>query len=167
MNERLRVGFGYDIHRLVRGRKLFLGGVQIPYSKGLLGYSDADVLIHALCDALLGALSLGDIGEHFPDSDPKYRNIPSTELLKATAALLRRKNWLVGNIDIVVIAEEPKLLPYRGRIIKSIASILKIKGGAVSLKGKTNEGLGPVGKKQAIASYAVILLRKGSTRNQR
>ncbi|MCX5697764.1 MAG: 2-C-methyl-D-erythritol 2,4-cyclodiphosphate synthase [Candidatus Omnitrophica bacterium] len=156
-----RIGFGYDIHRLVKRRKLFLGGVQISYPKGLLGHSDADVLIHALCDALLGALSLGDIGEYFPDSDPRYHNIPSTELLKKTVALLRRKNWFISNIDIVVIAEEPKLLPYRERIIKSIASTLKIKEGFVSLKGKTNEGLGPIGKKQAIASYAVVLLHRG------
>ena len=116
----LRIGFGYDIHRLIKGRKLFLGGIQIPYFKGLLGHSDADVLIHALCDALLGALSLGDIGEHFPDSDPRYHNISSCELLKITAGLVRQKKYLIGNIDLIVVAEEPKLLPLREKILKNM-----------------------------------------------
>jgi 2-C-methyl-D-erythritol 2,4-cyclodiphosphate synthase len=155
-----RIGIGYDIHRLVKGRKLFLGGISIPYHKGLLGHSDADVLLHALCDALLGALSLGDIGEHFPDSDPRYHNIASSKLLEASAALVRRQKYSVGNIDLVVIAEEPKLLPYQEKMIKSIASILKIKDCAVSLKGKTNEGLGPVGEMKGIAAYAVVLLKR-------
>ncbi|MCX5714456.1 MAG: 2-C-methyl-D-erythritol 2,4-cyclodiphosphate synthase, partial [Candidatus Omnitrophica bacterium] len=128
----IRIGFGYDIHRLIKGRKLFLGGVRIPHSKGLLGYSDADVLIHAICDALLGALSMGDIGEHFPDTDPRYKDISSAELLKVTADLVRRKKYSIGNIDLVVVAEEPKLLPYRDKIKKQIASILRIKDEAVS-----------------------------------
>jgi 2-C-methyl-D-erythritol 2,4-cyclodiphosphate synthase len=162
MSRQYRIGIGYDIHRLVKGRRLYLGGEEIPYSKGLLGHSDADVLIHSLCDALLGALSLGDIGEHFPDSDPRYHNVRSTELLKKSASLVRRKKYSIGNIDLIVVTEEPKILPHRKKIRKSIASLLKINEDSVSLKGKTNEGLGPIGKRQAIAAMAVVLLnRKG------
>ena len=153
-----RVGIGYDIHRLVKGRQLFLGGIQIPSTKGLLGHSDADVLLHALCDALLGAANAGDIGEHFPDHDPKYKNISSSVLLKKVAALLTRAHCKVNNIDIVVILEKPKLSPYKDAIRKKISDVLKIKVDAVSVKAKTNEGLDEIGKGNAVACYAVATL---------
>ncbi len=155
-----RIGIGYDVHRLVEGRKLFIGGEEIPYEKGLLGHSDADVLLHAICDALLGACGQGDIGEHFPDTDPKYHNIASTKLLEDTCEIIKRKGFVIGNIDSVVIAEEPKLLPFKGKIIKKISQILKINEEKISVKAKTNEGLDAVGQGQAIACYAVVLIEK-------
>ncbi len=155
-----RIGIGYDIHRLVEGRKLFIGGEEIPYHKGLLGHSDADVLLHAICDALLGACGQGDIGEHFPDTDPKYRNIASTKLLEDTCEIIKSKGFVIVNIDSVIIAEEPKLLPFRNKIIKKISQILKINEEKISLKAKTNEGLDATGQGQAIACYAVVLIEK-------
>ncbi|MDD5595185.1 MAG: 2-C-methyl-D-erythritol 2,4-cyclodiphosphate synthase [Candidatus Omnitrophica bacterium] len=155
-----RIGIGYDIHRLVEGRKLFIGGVEIPYHKGLLGHSDADVLLHAICDALLGACGQGDIGEHFPDTDPKYRDIASTKLLEEACEIIKGKGFLIGNIDSVIIAEEPKLLPLRNKIIKKISQLLKINEEKISLKAKTNEGLDAIGQGQAIACYAVALIEK-------
>lgn len=157
-----RIGIGYDIHRLVEGRKLFLGGVEIPYIKGLLGHSDADVLLHTISDALLGALGEGDIGEHFPDTDPKYQGISSSELLKKVAALVEKKGFLITNLDTVVIAEEPVLIPFKKQMQERIAALLGLKTGAVNIKAKTNEGLGEIGKKEAIASYAVVLLRESN-----
>ena len=155
-----KVGIGYDLHRLVKGRKLFLGGVEIPHEKGLLGHSDADVLLHALCDALLGAVGAGDIGEHFPDNDIRYKGISSVELLKKTRALVKGKGFLVNNIDLVVIIEEPKLLPFKAAIRKKISSTLAIKEAAVNIKAKTNEGQDATGKKQAVAAYAVATVIK-------
>lgn len=157
----IRIGIGYDIHRLVEGRKLFIGGVEIPYVKGLLGHSDGDALIHAICDALLGAAGEGDIGEHFPDTDPKYQGISSLELLKIVADLVRKKDYQIQNIDTVVIAQEPSLLPFKKQIRQSLAGTLNIKEDSVNIKAKTNEGLGEIGKKEAIASYAVVSLIKG------
>lgn len=154
-----RTGIGYDIHRLVVERKLFIGGVEIPYIKGLLGHSDADVLLHAICDALLGACGESDIGELFPDTDPRYQNISSSELLKIAADLIRKKNYEIVNIDSVVIAQEPKLSPFKKRIKENIAGILGVKEESVNIKAKTNEGLGEIGAKEAIVSYATVLLR--------
>ncbi|MFA5144600.1 MAG: 2-C-methyl-D-erythritol 2,4-cyclodiphosphate synthase [Candidatus Omnitrophota bacterium] len=157
-----KIGIGYDIHPLVEGRKLFIGGVLIPYTKGLLGHSDGDALIHAVCDALLGAIGKGDIGEHFPDTDPKYRGISSLELLKITAGLLKEQNYQVSNIDTVIIAREPALLPFKKQIQKSMSGALNIEEGRVNIKAKTNQGLGETGEKKAIAVYAVaILTREG------
>lgn len=154
----MRIGIGYDIHRLKKGRKLILGGTEIPYSKGLLGHSDADVLLHAISDALLGASNLGDLGQHFPDTDPKYKNISSRIILKKVYQLVRKKGYKIINIDSTIIAEEPKLVPYLSVMKKNIAKILEIIDEKVSIKAKTNEKLGYLGKKQAIAVQAVVLL---------
>ncbi|MFZ2357572.1 MAG: 2-C-methyl-D-erythritol 2,4-cyclodiphosphate synthase [Candidatus Omnitrophota bacterium] len=156
-----KLGIGYDIHRLVEGRKLIIGGVEIPYQKGLLGHSDADVLLHAICDALLGAASERDIGELFPDSDPKYNNISSMELFKIVVDLIRKSNFRVNNIDAVIILEEPKISPFKKRIQENIAGVLKIREDSVNLKAKTNEGMGEIGAKEAISCYAVAMLTKG------
>jgi 2-C-methyl-D-erythritol 2,4-cyclodiphosphate synthase len=155
-----RVGIGYDIHRLVEGRKLFIGGIEVPYIKGSLGHSDADVLLHAVCDALLGAASFGDIGEHFPDTEARYHDIPSGELLKEISFLLKKSGFVIGNIDTVVIAEEPKLMPFKRQIQASIAEVLEIRIDQVSVKAKTNEGLGEIGKKEAISAYATVMIAR-------
>lgn len=155
-----KTGIGYDIHRLVEGKPLFLGGVEIPYIKGLLGHSDADVLIHAICDAMLGAAGESDIGEKFPDTDSKYENIRSTELLKMIVHLLEQRGWRINNIDAIVITEEPKLSPFKKQISQNLAKIMHINEELVSLKGKTNEGLGDIGRREAIASFAVATLIK-------
>lgn len=155
-----KIGIGYDIHKLVEGRKLILGGVEIPHGKGLLGHSDADALIHAICDALLGAISAGDIGELFPDTDPKYKGADSAELLKKVYELLKGKNYEIDNIDSVIIAQEPKLTPFKKEMRRKIAQILKIEEDRIGVKAKTNEGLGEIGKGAAIAAYAVALLKR-------
>jgi 2-C-methyl-D-erythritol 2,4-cyclodiphosphate synthase len=155
-----RIGIGYDIHRLVEGRRLFIGGIEIPYIKGLLGYSDADVLIHAICDALLGAAAEGDIGEQFPDTDPKYYGISSRELLKAVDDLIKKKGFVINNIDTVIITQEPRLSPFKEQMRQKIAEILKLQEEAVNIKAKTNEGLGEIGRKEAIACYAVVTIIK-------
>jgi len=155
-----RIGIGYDLHRLVDGRRLFVGGVEIPYIKGLLGHSDADVLLHALCDALLGAIAEGDIGDHFSDTDPKYQGISSMELLKLVLNLVTRKGYIICNVDTVIIAQEPKFAPFKKNIKENIAEALKIDKDCVSIKAKTNEGIGEIGKKEAIACYAVALLKR-------
>lgn len=156
-----RIGIGYDIHRLVQDRKLFIGAVEIPYIKGLLGHSDGDVLLHAICDALLGAIAEGDLGEHFPDTDPQYHGIPSVELLKIVMDLVKKKGYKISNIDAVIIAQEPKLTPFKKQIKEKIANVLRISEESVSIKAKTNEGLGELGQKEAIASFAVAILMKG------
>ena len=156
-----RAGIGYDIHRLVKGRKLFLGGVHIPYAKGLDGHSDADVLLHAICDALLGGLALTDIGEHFPDTDMKYKDIRSTELLKRVFGIIKKKGFSVVNLDATVIAQAPKISCLRGKMQRNIARILKIDSELVNIKATTVEGLGDIGKKKAIAAWCVALLRRG------
>ncbi len=155
-----KIGIGYDIHRLVEGRKLFIGGVQIPYIKGRLGHSDGDALLHAICDALLGAAGGCDIGEHFPDTDPKYVGVSSLELLKKVADLLKQKNFQISNIDTVIIASEPNISPFKGQMKKKIAQALNIKEDSVNIKAKTNDNIGEIGKKEAIASYAVALLER-------
>jgi 2-C-methyl-D-erythritol 2,4-cyclodiphosphate synthase len=153
-----RIGIGYDIHRLVDGRKLFIGGVEIPYIQGLLGHSDGDVLLHAICDALLGAVGQEDIGQCFPDTDPQYHGIPSTELLKTVEGLIKKKNFRVNNVDTVVVAQEPILSPFKKQMRETIARILNIKEDDVNIKATTNEGIGEIGKKEAIAAYAVAMV---------
>jgi 2-C-methyl-D-erythritol 2,4-cyclodiphosphate synthase len=156
----MRVGIGYDVHPLVEGKKLFLGGIEIPYSKGLLGHSDGDVLIHAICDAILGAISEGDIGVHFPDSDESIRGINSIKILSYVMELVKKKGVKVVNVDAVIAAEEPKIHPHRELIRKNIAKILNVDIDMVGIKGKTKEGLGFVGKKEGIEVYAVALLEE-------
>lgn len=158
---RYKVGIGYDIHRLIEGRPLFLGGVEIPYIKGLLGHSDGDALIHALCDALLGALGLGDIGDHFPDSDPKYQGIASGKLLRIVKGLVDDSGYKINNLDTVIIAQEPSLMPFKKQMKENISSLLGIGQEALNIKAKTNEGLGTLGNKEAIACYAAASLVKG------
>jgi len=155
-----RVGIGYDIHRLIEGRKLYLGAVEIPYIKGLLGHSDGDALIHAICDALLGALSLGDIGEHFPDTEPKYQGIASSQLLKVVKEMVDKSGYKINNLDLIVVAQEPKLLPFKKQIKEKICGLLNLNEDLVNIKAKTNEGLGAVGNKEAIATYAVASLAR-------
>ncbi len=153
-----RVGFGYDVHRLVGECKLILGGVEIPHDKGLLGHSDADVLLHAICDAMLGAAALGDIGTHFPDTDPAYSGISSLLLLKRCHALLQEHGYAVGNIDSTVIAQQPKLSPFIPAMRQSIADALGIPTEVVSVKATTEEKLGFTGREEGIAAAAVVLL---------
>lgn len=154
----MRIGQGYDVHRLVEGRKLILGGVEIPYEKGLLGHSDADVLLHAVMDALLGAAALGDIGQHFPDSDERYKGISSVELLKDVGKILQENGYLIENIDSTVIAQRPKLLSYRPQMAKNIADALGIEPDQVSVKATTEEGLGFTGTGEGISAQAIALL---------
>ncbi len=154
----MRVGTGYDVHRLTPGRDLILGGVKIPFEKGLLGHSDADVLLHAVMDALLGAAALGDIGKHFPDSDPAYKGISSVTLLKKVGELLGEKGFLVENIDATVIAQAPKLRPYIDVMRENIAVALEMDSGCVNVKATTEEGLGFTGAGEGIAAQAVCML---------
>jgi len=160
MNESTRIGIGYDIHRLVEGRKLVLGGVQIPFEKGLLGHSDSDVLTHAICDALLGAAALGDIGSHFPDPDPRWAGASSLEFLTRVVELVTQKGYRVANIDATVVAEQPKLMPYVLAMRERLASALQIDIDQVNIKAKTNEGLESVGRGEAIAAQAVTLIHR-------
>ena len=155
----MRVGMGYDVHRLTEGRKLILGGVEIPYEKGLLGHSDADVLLHAIMDALLGAAALGDIGKHFPDTDDRYKGISSIELLKHVAALLEERCFVIENIDATVIAQRPKLLPYMEQMNMNVAETLSIGPDRVNIKATTEEGLGFTGTGEGISAQAVCLLQ--------
>lgn len=154
----MRIGQGYDVHRLTDGRKLILGGVDIPYEKGLLGHSDADVLVHAVMDALLGAAALGDIGQHFPDTDPAYEGISSLELLKQVGALLEERRYVIENIDATIIAQRPKLAPYRPRMAENIAAALKLSEDRVSVKATTEEGLGFTGSGEGMAAQAIAML---------
>ena len=154
----MRVGIGYDVHKLVENRALILGGVEIPWEKGLLGHSDADVLLHAIMDALLGAAALGDIGKHFPDTDPKYKGISSIKLLEHVGALLEENGYAVENIDAVVIAQRPKLLPYIPQMAENIAKTLGLEKNQVNVKATTEEGLGFTGSGEGISSQAVCML---------
>lgn len=156
----LRIGHGYDVHRLVEGRALILGGVAIPYDKGLLGHSDADVLTHAIMDALLGALALGDIGKHFPDSDPAYAGADSLVLLRHVAALIAAKGYAVGNVDATILAQRPKLAPHIPQMRELIAAALGVATEQISVKATTEEGLGFTGEGLGIAAHAVCLLEK-------
>ncbi|MEA1929067.1 MAG: 2-C-methyl-D-erythritol 2,4-cyclodiphosphate synthase [Candidatus Auribacterota bacterium] len=151
----MRVGIGYDIHRLVEGRKLVLGGMEIKHPRGLLGHSDADVLIHAICDALLGAAGLGDIGRHFPDNDERYRGIPSTELLEDVAGKLRESGYFIENIDATVILQQPKLAFLMPRMEEKLASVMDIEEDRINIKATTNEELDAIGRGEAIAVWAI------------
>lgn len=154
----MRIGQGFDIHRLVENRDLILGGVKIPYKKGLLGHSDADVLIHAIIDSIFGAMNIGDIGEHFPDTDPRYKNISSLELLKLTGELSYKKGYKIINIDSTVICEEPKLLNYKKEMKKNISNALKISEDDISIKAKTKEKLDSTGQGLSIEAQSVCLI---------
>ena len=154
----MKVGIGYDIHRLVDERKLFLGGVEIPYIKGLLGHSDGDVLLHAIAYALLGAMGLGDIGQNFPNTDPSYKGIASSQKLKKVAKIASDKKYAVNNIDTVVIAQEPKITPFKDKMTDIIAGILGIDRSNINIKATTNENVGSLGRTEAIAAYAVATL---------
>ncbi len=153
-----RIGFGFDVHKLIEGRKLFLGGVEIPFEKGLLGHSDADVLLHAICDALLGAAALGDIGKHFPDTDIRFKGISSIELLKHVGKLLSQNGYAIGNIDSTLVLEKPKILPYINQMQKNIAESLGILENQVSVKATTNEGMGFIGTGEGAVAYAVTTI---------
>lgn len=157
-----RVGIGYDIHRLVRRRKLILGGVVIPSSKGLLGHSDADVLLHAICDALLGACAKKDIGEHFPDSDDRYKNISSVNLLQAVGKILQDSKLSICNIDAVIILQHPSLSSFKAKIARRISQVLNLSCAQVNIKATTAEGLGQIGKGRAAAAYAIALVKKAA-----
>ena len=154
----MRIGEGYDVHRLTEGRRLILGGVEIPWEKGLLGHSDADAALHALCDALLGALALGDIGQHFPDSDERWRGADSLELLKAVYAMVRERGYRLGNADVTIIAQRPKLAPFIPLMRERIAAALDTGADNISVKATTEEGLGFTGRGEGIAARAVVLL---------
>ena len=156
----LRIGHGYDVHRLTEGRKLFLGGVEIPHTKGLLGHSDADVLLHAVCDALLGAAALGDIGKHFPDTDEKYKGISSLLLLKEVYKKVSDMAYKVSNPDVTLIAQRPKISPYTDEMRKNIANALEISLDSVNIKGTTEERLGFTGTEEGISCHAVCILYK-------
>lgn len=156
----MRVGIGYDAHRLVEGRKLIIGGVHIPFEKGLLGHSDADVLAHAINDALLGAACLGDIGKHFPDTDPKYKDISSLVLMKRVAELLKNEGFGIVNIDSVIVAERPKFAPYIEKMRENIASALGIQKDKISIKATTTEGMGFEGRGEGISAKAICLIKK-------
>jgi len=153
----LRIGIGYDIHRMVAGRKLILGGVEIPYERGLLGHSDADVLTHAICDAILGAAALGDIGRHFPDTDPRFEGISSLKLLGEVGRMIEER-YRISNVDSIIIAERPKLAPYIDQMRANIAETLNLRIDQVSVKATTSERLGPIGKGEAIAAWASVLI---------
>ncbi|HKZ53236.1 MAG TPA: 2-C-methyl-D-erythritol 2,4-cyclodiphosphate synthase [Candidatus Acidoferrales bacterium] len=154
----MRVGIGYDYHRLVEGRRLILGGVEIPFSKGLAGHSDGDVLTHAICDALLGAAGLGDIGQHFPDTDPRWKDASSLEFLAQVVELVEAKDLRVAQVDSVVVAQEPKLAPYFGRMREKLARAMGIEPRQVNVKAKTTEGLEAIGRGEAMAAHAIALL---------
>jgi 2-C-methyl-D-erythritol 2,4-cyclodiphosphate synthase len=154
----MRIGQGFDVHQLVSGRKLIMGGVDIPYEKGLLGHSDADVLLHAICDAILGAAALGDIGKHFSDADPKYKDIDSRVLLRVVAEKIKEAGYRVGNVDATIIAQAPKMAPYISQMVANIATDLGIEANAVNVKATTTEQLGYTGRGEGIAAQAVALL---------
>lgn len=157
---KIRTGLGYDIHKLEKGKKLFLGGVEISFPKGLIGHSDGDCLIHAIIDALLGASGEGDIGQLFPDRDPEYKDIRSTELLEEVVGRMRKRKIEIVNIDSIIIAEEPRLGPYIPRMKEVLCPILGVEGEDFGIKAKTNEGLGEIGRREAIASFAQVLVKK-------
>lgn len=156
----LRIGLGYDIHPLVEGRRLMIGGVEIPFDRGLGGFSDGDVALHALADALLGAVSLGDVGTHFPPGDPRWQDAASTDLLRHVFELVQGEGFKVINCDLTVIAEAPKLSPYKRDMRRRIAELLEIESAAVNIKATSHEKLGPVGRGEGIAAHAVALLEK-------
>ena len=156
----MRIGFGYDVHPFIEGRRLVLGGVVVPYAEGLLGHSDADVLIHAICDALLGTIAAGDLGTHFPDSSPEFRNISSLKLLERVNALLRERDFIIENLDSTVVAQEPRISPYLRQMVDVLSDALEIPSRCVNVKAKSTEGLGFAGRGEGIAAYAVVLVKE-------
>lgn len=154
----VRVGLGHDTHRLGPDRALILGGVEVPYQLGLIGHSDADVLLHAITDGLLGALALGDIGEWFPNSDPQWKDADSTVFVTEAAKIIRERGWEIGNLDCTVFAQEPKLSPYKRQMAERIAELLQIEPGQVSVKAKTGEHVGPIGRGESMSADAIVLL---------
>jgi len=159
----MRVGFGYDVHRLVAGRPLILGGIEVPHELGLLGHSDADVLLHAVCDAMIGAAALGDIGRHFPDTSPEFKGISSLVLLRRTADLIREKGYRLKNIDSTIVAQKPRLLPFIPQMVAKISDTVGVPADCVNIKGKTTETLGFAGREEGIAAYAVVLVEEAVT----
>ena len=156
----MRIGHGFDVHRLVEGRKLILGGVDIPHKKGLLGHSDADVLLHALCDAILGALAVGDIGKHFPDTDPAFKGIDSRKLVRHVVALMMDKGYGLANLDATILCQQPKLAPHIAQMCQYIAQDCQVEPGQVNVKATTTETLGFEGRGEGISAHAVVLLQK-------
>ena len=154
----MKIGFGYDIHRFVKGKPFVLGGVKIPFDRGMLAHSDGDVLLHAVCDSLLGAAGLGDIGKHFPPSDKKFKNISSLELLRTVCGMLRKSGYKIVNIDTMIVAKQPKISPHAEKMAAAISKVIKTKN--ISIKATTNEGVGDIGKGKAICAYAMCLLKK-------
>jgi 2-C-methyl-D-erythritol 2,4-cyclodiphosphate synthase len=157
---KIKTGLGYDVHRLAPNRKLVLGGVEIPFTHGLIGWSDADVLVHAVMDALLGAAGLGDIGVHFPPGDPQYKGISSLKLLERVGGMLKAAGWKVGNIDVVIVAEQPKLRPHVDAMCQNISSTLGIDADSVNVKASTSEELGFIGREEGMAAWATALIEK-------
>lgn len=160
MKEQFRIGFGYDVHQFEYNRPLIIGGVNVPFDKGLKGHSDADVLLHAICDALLGALSLGDIGKHFPDTDPNFKNIDSKILLKESYELIKDNGYILGNVDSTVVMEKPKLAQYINKMKNVIAGLLECREDQISVKATTSEKLGFVGQEEGVKAYAIALIFK-------
>ena len=160
MKPQFKIGFGYDVHEFADNRKLIIGGIEIPYEKGLLGHSDADVLLHAVCDAILGALALGDIGKHFPNTDDRYKNADSKDLLRDVYYMMRDRGYEIGNIDTTVLLQQPKLSPHIPKMVSTISNILNIYEDQISIKATTTEGLGFVGRKEGCSAYAVVILTK-------
>jgi 2-C-methyl-D-erythritol 2,4-cyclodiphosphate synthase len=156
----MRIGFGYDVHRLTEGRRLVLGGVEVPYAKGLLGHSDADVLVHAIIDALLGAAALGDLGSHFPPTDPQYKDISSLELLRRIRELLKEKEYTISNIDSTVVCQEPRLSDSIPEMVENISGTLQVEAGRVNIKATTEEGMGFTGSALGVSAHAVALLEE-------
>jgi 2-C-methyl-D-erythritol 2,4-cyclodiphosphate synthase len=156
----MRIGHGYDVHPLVAGRDLVLGGVKIPHGKGLHGHSDADVLIHAICDACLGAAGLGDIGRHFPDTDPQYKNIDSRKLLRKVKEAIAERGWKIANIDSTIVAQAPRVAPYLAQMVANVSADLGIPAENINIKATTTEKLGFAGREEGIAAHAVVLLNK-------
>ena len=159
----MRIGHGFDVHRLVADRPLVIGGVTIPWALGLLGHSDADVLVHAICDAILGALALGDIGKHFPDSDPAYKGIDSLHLLAHVVALAKERGFAVGNLDTTVVAQQPKLAPHIPAMVARIAAVCQVDAGQINVKATTTEQLGYTGRGEGIAAHAVVLMARSDS----
>jgi len=158
LKQAFRTGFGFDVHAFARDRKLIIGGINIPYEKGLMGHSDADVLLHAICDALLGALSMGDIGQHFPDTDIKYKNADSTDLLSIVYAMVKEKGYSLGNLDAMIAMQKPKIAPYIPEMKKKISTLLGCSEDQVSIKASTTEKLGFVGREEGVTAFASVLL---------
>jgi 2-C-methyl-D-erythritol 2,4-cyclodiphosphate synthase len=157
---KLRIGFGYDVHQLVEDRELIIGGIQIPFEKGLLGHSDADVLVHAIMDSILGALALGDIGKHFPDTDNQYKDISSIELLSRVYRIMEKAGYNIGNIDATIVAQRPKIAPYIESMRKMVSDTLHMSIGDINIKATTTEWLGFVGREEGISSYSVCIINK-------